>query len=152
MLTVGTEAPDFELPDQHGEPVRLSDYEGETVVLYFYPQAGTEGCTTEACSFRDNWDAFQEVGVQVLGLSTDTIEDNAAFASEENLPFPVLSDPEGEVADAYESFGTVEVDDETLDIAFRNTYVIGPGGDIQAVYEDVSPEAHATEILEDIAD
>lgn len=152
MLTVDTKAPDFELPDQDGEPVRLSDYAGETVVLYFYPRAGTEGCTTEACSFRDNWDAFQDAGVQVLGVSTDPIEDNAAFAAEQNLPFPVLSDPEGEVADAYESFGTVEVDGETFDIAFRNTYVIGPEGDIQAVYEDVSPEVHATEILEDIAD
>lgn len=150
MLAVGARAPDFERPDQDGTPTRLSDYRGQTVVLYFYPQAGTEGCTTEACSFRDNWDAFQDADVQVLGVSTDPVEDIAAFAEEQELPFPLLSDPDGDVADAYESFGTVEVDGETLEIAFRNTYVIGPEGRIQSVYKDVSPDAHATEILEDI--
>lgn len=151
MLDEGSRAPDFELPDQDGSPTRLSDYRGQTVVLYFYPQAGTEGCTTEACSFRDNWDAFQDADVQVIGVSTDPVEDIAAFADEQDLPFPLLSDPEGDVADAYESFGTVEVDGQTLEIAFRNTYVIGPEGRIQSVYRDVSPEAHATEILDEIA-
>lgn len=150
MLDEGSPAPDFELPDQDGSPTRLSDYRGQTVVLYFYPQAGTEGCTTEACSFRDNWDAFQDADVQVIGVSVDPVEDIAAFADEQDLPFPLLSDPEGDVADAYESFGTVEVDGQTFDIAFRNTYVIGPEGRIQFVYRDVSPEAHATEILGDI--
>lgn len=151
MLDEGSRAPDFELPDQDGSPTRLSDYRGQTVVLYFYPQAGTEGCTTEACSFRDNWDAFQDADVQVIGVSVDSVEDIAAFADEQDLPFPLLSDPEGDVADAYESFGTVEVDGQTLEIAFRNTYVIGPEGRIQSVYRDVSPEAHATEILDEIA-
>lgn len=152
MPTVGEQAPDFELPNQDGEPTSLADFRGQTVVLYFYPQAGTEGCTTEACSFRDNWDAYVDADVQVIGVSMDPVEDNAAFAEAEDLPFPLLSDPSGEVPRAYDSFATVEVDGQELDIAVRNTFVIGPDGTVQSVYEDVSPEAHATEILADIAE
>lgn len=152
MPTVGSQAPDFELPDQEGEPTSLTDFRGQTVVLYFYPQAGTEGCTNEACSFRDNWDAFVDAGIQIIGVSMDTVDENAAFAEAENLPFPVLSDPSGEVPRAYDSFDTVEVDGQQLEIAVRNTFVIGPEGAVRSVYEDVSPEAHATEILADIAD
>ena len=151
MLEPGDDAPDFELPDQDGEPTSLDDFRGRTVVLYFYPQAGTEGCTTQACSFRDNWDAFAEADVQVIGVSTDPVEDNEAFAAAEDLPFPLLSDPSGEVPQAYDSFDTVEHEGQLFDIALRNTFVIGPDGRIEAVYEDVAPEAHAEEILEDIA-
>lgn len=152
MLNVGEAAPDFELPDQDGEPTSLADFDGQTVVLYFYPKAGTKGCTTEACSFRDNWDAFVDADVQVIGVSMDSVEENAEFAEAEDLPFPLLSDPAGEVPRAYDSFDTVEVDGQQLEIAVRNTFVIGPNGTVQSVYEDVSPEAHATEILSDIAD
>lgn len=152
MPSVNSEAPEFELPDQDGDPTSLSDFRGRTVVLYFYPQAGTKGCTAEACSFRDNWGAFVDAEVQVLGVSTDPVEDNAAFAEAEDLPFPLLSDPSGEVPRAYDSFDTVEVDGQQLEIAVRNTFVIGPEGTVQSVYQDVSPEAHADEILADIAD
>lgn len=150
MLEPGDTAPDFERPDQHSEPVRLSDYRGETVVLYFYPMAGTSGCTDEACSFRDRWDAYQEADVQVIGVSTDTVEDQAAFAANHDLPFPLLADPEGEVAGAYDSLDAVEHEGELVDIALRNTFIVGPDGTIQAIYEDVSPEAHAEAILEDL--
>lgn len=151
MLEPGDDAPDFELPDQDGEPSRLADFRGQPLVLYFYPKAGTSGCTTQACSFRDNWEAFLDEGIQVLGVSTDPVEDIAAFAESESLPFPLLSDPDGEVAKAYESLDTVEHEGQLFDIALRNTFVIGPDGTVQSVYEDVAPEAHAEEILEDLA-
>lgn len=151
MLETEQQSPDFELPDQDGTPRRLSEFEGRTVVLYFYPKAGTEGCSREARNFRDNWDAFEEAGVQVLGVSTDPPEANRQFKEDNDLPFPLLSDVDGEVASAYESYGTTEVDGETFEIAFRNTYVIDEDGVIVGVYEDVSPEHHAEEILADLS-
>lgn len=150
MLARGDTAPDFELPDENGDPVRLSDYEGQRVVLYFYPKAHTGGCTTEAVGFRDNWAAFEDAGVAVIGVSADPIDDIASFKAEHDLPFPLLSDPEGDVASRYETFGSTEIRGETYDIAFRNTYVIGENGEIERVYEDVDPEGHAGEIIDDL--
>lgn len=150
MLEPGTEAPDFELPDQDGEQVSLSDFEGRRVVLYFYPRADTPGCTKEACSFRDTWEEFEERDVVVLGVSNDPVENLGPFAEKYDLPFTLLSDEDGSVATAYDSYGTIEIEGETYDIALRNTFLVGPDGQIEAVYEDVSPEGHAEEILEDI--
>lgn len=149
MLETGQSAPDFELPDETGEPVSLSTFEGQTVVLYFYPKARTPGCTTEAQGFRDNWTAFEEAGIQVLGISADPPEELEKFKQEEDLPFPLLSDVDGDVASAYESYGTREIRGQTYEIAFRNSYVVDESGDIAAVYEDVSPEDHAEEVLDD---
>lgn len=147
MLNEGEDAPDFALPDQDGDTVELSDYRGETVVLYFYPKADTPGCTAQACSFRDAYDEFEERGVTVLGISTDTVADIAAFAEKHDLPFTLLADENGEVARDYDSFAVKEMRGEEWEIAQRNTYVIGPDGTIQAVYEGVSPEGYAEEIL-----
>lgn len=147
MLQPGEPAPDFELLNHDGEPVRRSDFEGETLILYFYPKAGTEGCTAQACSFRDSWDAFEETDAQVVGVSTDSVEEIRAFRDRQNLPFPLLSDEDGDVARAYDTFDTVEIDGDTFDIARRNTFVIDESGTIDAVYEDVSPEGHATEMI-----
>ncbi|MFB6210152.1 MAG: peroxiredoxin [Halobacteriales archaeon] len=150
MLSRGELAPDFELPNQDGDPVALSDYSGERVVLYFYPRADTRGCTIEAKDFRDHWDAFVDADVTVLGISNDPVEDLAAFAEKYDLPFELLSDEDGAVASAYETYGTVEIDGETSEIALRNTYVIASDGTIERVYEDVSPDGHAKEILADL--
>jgi peroxiredoxin Q/BCP len=151
MLDPGTQAPDFELPNQDGETVSLSDFEGERVVLYFYPRAHTRGCTIEAEAFRDDYDGFVEAGVTVLGVSNDPVEAIADFHDDHDLQFDLLSDEDGAVAREYESFGTVEMEGEEHDIAFRNTYVIGPDGAIERVYEGVSPADHARELLEDLA-
>lgn len=145
MLSVGDEAPDFELPDQSGEPTRLSDYRGQRVVLYFYPKADTPGCTKEACSFRDVYGEFETQGLVVLGVSTDPVEELQAFAEKYRLPFRLLADTEGKVARAYDSLGSGQTTAE------RNTYVVDEEGHIAAVYESVSPEAHADEILRDVA-
>ena len=147
MLELDQLAPEFGLPDQNGNTVRLSDFEGKRVVLFFYPRAGTRGCTAEACSFRDAWDDFERNGIAVLGISNDPVEEILAFKREEDLPFTLLSDESGEVATAYESYGAVERNGETRRIAFRNTYVIDEDGYIERAYEDVSPENHAEEIL-----
>lgn len=143
MLTEGDRAPDFELSDHRGEPVQLSDYRGQRVVLYFYPKADTPGCTKEACSFRNAYDEFEEQGIAVLGVSTDSVDDLEAFAEKYDLPFRLLADPDGEVAQVYESLAS------GTPVAQRNTFVIDKEGRIASVYEGVSPEGHAEEILQD---
>lgn len=152
MLEVGQTAPSFELPDQTGTTRSLSEFEGQRVVLYFYPKANTPGCATEAQGFRDRYEKFQERDVTVVGVSADTVEEIESFSESEELPFTLLSDEDGEVASEYESFGTREIRGETWEIAFRNTYVIGPDGVIEATYEGVSPEEHPEQVLEKIAE
>ena len=149
MLDVGAEAPEFTLENQHGETVSLEDFRSRRIV-YFYPRADTPGCTAEACGFRDAWDAFEERGTVVLGISDDTVTDLADFAAEYDLPFELLSDPDGEVADAYDSYGEKELGGNTFDGVFRNTYVVDEDGRIEGVYEGVSPEGHAEELLADL--
>ena len=147
MLDVGTAAPDFELSDHAGEPVRLSDH--DRVVLYFYPRADTPGCTTEACEFRDLADEFAERGVTVLGVSDDPVRMLATFREKYDLPFRLLSDPDGEVASAYDSSGERQVFGSTVTGTFRNTYVV-EDGDITHAYEGVTPEGHAEAVLADL--
>jgi peroxiredoxin Q/BCP len=152
MLSVGDEAPDFELPDQNGQTVSLSDFEGEYVVVYFYPRANTPGCTTEACEFRDAADEFEARDVTVLGISDDPVSDLEAFGDEHDLSFPLLSDEDGAVASAYGSYGEKNMFGNTFDGVFRNTYVVAPDGTVALAYEDVSPEGHAEQILADLDD
>jgi peroxiredoxin Q/BCP len=147
MLSEGEPAPDFELPNQDGEPVALSDYDDQYVVVYFYPRADTPGCTTEACSFRDNWDEYEQRDVPVLGISDDPVEDLKDFAEKYDLPFDLLSDEDGSVSSAYDSYGEKNVFGNEVEGVFRNTYVVGPDGDIVAAFEGVDPEEHADEVL-----
>ena len=151
MLDVGDPAPEFELPDQRGETVSLSDFEGQRLVVYFYPRADTPGCTTEACGFRDNWDAYEQRDVAVVGISDDPVDDLADFAEEYDLPITLLSDEDGAVASEYDSYGEKNMFGNTFDGVFRNTYVVDEDGRIVAVYEDVDPEGHAEAILTDLS-
>ena len=148
MLDVGTAAPPFRLPDQDGTTVSLEQFRGDRVVVYFYPRADTPGCTTEACGFRDSHDEFERRGVAVLGVSDDPVEDLADFAATYDLPFRLLSDADGAVARAYDSWGEKQVFGTTVEGAFRNTYVVGPDGRIEHAFEGVSPDGHAEEILD----
>lgn len=150
MLAEGTQAPDFTLPDQQGDPVTLSDYRGSWVVVYFYPRADTPGCTKEACSIRDNWEGFAERDIDVIGISDDHVEDLADFAEKYSLPFTLVSDESGEVSEAYNSYGEKEVFGDIVEGVYRNTYVIDPDGNIALAYEGVSPDNHADELLADI--
>ncbi|AFK20390.1 thioredoxin-dependent thiol peroxidase [Haloferax mediterranei ATCC 33500] len=150
MLEIGDEAPDFELSDQHGDTVSLSDFHGEHVVVYFYPRADTPGCTTEACGFRDAWDEFEARDVAVIGISDDPVSDLDSFTEKYDLPFTLLSDEDGSVSTKYDSYGEKNMFGNTFDGVFRNTYIVGPDGAIEQVYEGVSPEGHAEAILDDI--
>lgn len=150
MLSVGDTAPGFELPNQDDDPIALTDFEGERVIVYFYPRANTDGCTKEAHSFRDAWDELVERGISVIGISDDPEKDLKKFESDHELPFHLLSDEDGAVASKYDSYGEKNMFGNTFDGVFRNTYVIDECGNIEYVYENVSPEDHAREILTDI--
>lgn len=152
MLDVGSPAPSFSLPNASGNTVSLADYAEQWRVVYFYPRADTPGCTTEACEFRDRWASFAENDVAVLGISDDPVDDLADFREEYSLPFELLSDEDGSVASAYASYGEKQMFGNTFDGVFRNTYVIDPSGTIATVFESVTPEGHADEILKSIPD
>jgi len=152
MLDVGDDAPEFELPNQRGETVARSDFDGQRLVVYFYPRADTEGCTLEARGFDEALARFEDRDVGVVGISDDPVDDLESFADEYDFGFDLLSDEFGEVATLYDSYGEKRMFGNTFDGVFRNTYLVGPDGRIEAVYEDVTPEGHAEEILADLAD
>lgn len=146
VVNIGEPAPEFSLVNQHGETVKLSDYQGKWVVLYFYPKNNTPGCTKEACSFRDDISAFEKLHVQVLGLSIDNQTSHANFASKYKLPFPLLADADGKVAEAYGAMTNLYL----VKLAKRYTYVIDPTGKVAKVYTNVNPKEHAKQLLEDL--
>jgi peroxiredoxin Q/BCP len=143
---VGDEAPAFRLKDQSGNWVSLDQFRGKWVTLYFYPKADTPGCTKEACEFRDNIFAFEEIGATILGVSLDDVKDQKAFAEKYSLPFPLLSDAEGETAKAYGVHNSIL----GFKMAKRETFIIGPDGRIAKHYAKVDPKTHSTEVLGDL--
>ena len=145
MKRAGERAPDFALCDAQGREVRLSDFRGKRVVLYFYPKDDTPGCTAQACGLRDAYDAFVRHGAVVLGVSADDAASHAAFGQKYRLPFALLSDPQREAIDAYSVWG--EKRGGRMGI-LRTTFLIGPDGTIERVWEQVRPEQHAQEILQ----
>lgn len=142
-------APDFTLPDQTGTDRSLSDYAGKWLILYFYPKDDTPGCTTEACSFRDEYDYLQEKGLGVVGISKDSVKSHAKFAEKFNLKFPLLADPDHEVIESYGAWGPKKFMGREFLGTHRNTYLINPDGQIAKVYEGVTPKGHAGQILKD---
>jgi peroxiredoxin Q/BCP len=149
-LQVGDRAPDFSLPDGEGNLVQLADLTGKRVVLYFYPRDNTPGCTKEACSFRDAYTEFQARNIVVLGVSTDDAKAHTKFTTKYQLPFPLLTDEEGKVAAAYDSYGLKKLMGKEYMGISRKTFVIGPDRRIEKIYQKVKPDAHATEILQDL--
>jgi peroxiredoxin Q/BCP len=150
-LKPGDSAPDFSLPDADGNTVTLSDFRGKWVVLYFYPRDNTPGCTKEACGFRDTYLDYQSNNVVVLGVSTDDAKSHTKFSTKFNLPFPLLSDVDGQVATAYESYGLKKFMGKEYMGVYRNTFVIDPDGKIANVYHKVKPDNHAIDLLADLA-
>jgi peroxiredoxin Q/BCP len=147
MLEAGSTAPDFELTDDQGRRVRLRDFRGRRVVLYFYPKDGTPGCTREACSFRDVHAELQRAGVVVLGVSPDTPQSHAAFRQRHGLPFPLLSDPEGKVAQAYGAWAQKNLYGRKRWGVARTTFLVGPDGRVERVWRRVRPDGHGEEVL-----
>ena len=147
MLEVGTKAPDFILPDQHGNPVRLSDFLGQKVVLYFYPRDNTPGCTRQACAFGVAYGQLQAKGVVVIGVSKDTVTSHEKFAAKHALPFLILSDPEHRVIEAYDVWKEKKLYGKVSMGVVRSTYVIDEHGVIEKVFEKAKPDTNAAEIL-----
>lgn len=146
-ISAGTQAPDFTLPDDEGRIHSLSDYRGKPVVLYFYPKDNTSGCTKEACSFRDDYSAYQEAGVTILGVSPDSSKSHANFRAKYELPFTLLADTEREVLKAYGAWGLKKMYGREYEGVLRTTFLIGKDGKILKVFEKVKPANHSTEIL-----
>jgi peroxiredoxin Q/BCP len=151
MLEPGDSAPPITLSDHRGETVTVDPGDARYTVAYFYPRADTPGCTAEACGFRDEWDVFEAADVAVFGISDDPVDDLASFAASYDLPFRLLSDPDGDVASAYDAYGEKQLFGNTFDGVFRNTYVLDDEGTVVLAYEGVSPEDHAVEIMDDVA-
>ncbi len=147
-----TIAPDFTLIDQFGTEQRLSYYRGKWVVLYFYPKDNTPGCTTEACSFRDNFSELTKQGIVVLGVSKDSVASHQKFATKHNLPFLLLSDPDHQVIEQYSAWGEKKFMGKLFLGILRMTYLINPAGEIAKVYPKVNPSVHTAGILRDFAE
>ena len=142
----GEAAPSFSLRDQTGATRSLADYNGRWLVLYFYPKNDTPGCTTEACSFRDDIFKFREMGVEVVGVSLDDVESHQAFAEKYSLPFTLLSDADQETAKAYGVLGKMG----PMSYAKRETFIIAPDGTIAKHYEKVKPDEHSAQVIGDL--
>lgn len=143
---VGDPAPEFSLMDQNGETQTLEQYRGRWVAVYFYPKDDTPGCTTQACNFRDNIFAFRERDAVILGVSLDDVESHVEFAEKYSLPFPLLSDSKGEVAEQYGVVRNLGI----IKMAKRQTFLIGPDGRIAKHYEKVDVDTHSKTILADL--
>ena len=147
MLQEGTTAPDFTLEASGGGTASLSDYRGQIVVLYFYPKDDTPGCTTEACNFRDDYSEIQAAGAVVLGVSPDSVRSHDKFMLKYELPFPLLSDPDHQVAEMYGAWGEKKMYGRTYMGIIRSTYVIDEEGMIVKVFPKVRPKAHSEQVL-----
>jgi peroxiredoxin Q/BCP len=148
VIEEGAEAPEFELPDQDGETHRLSDYRGQTVVLYFYPKADTPGCTTQACGVRDRRADYEKAGAVVLGVSPDEPEALRKFADKYGLPFTLLGDADHRVAEAYGTWGEKKMYGRTFMGVSRSTFIIDPEGRVAKVFPKVKPAEHDDLVLE----
>lgn len=150
-LQIGDPAPDFTLPNQAGESINLSQFKGQRVVIYFYPKDDTPGCTKEACNFRDQWGAFEQHGITVLGISKDGATSHAKFIAKYSLPFTLLSDGEPcPVATAYESYGLKKFMGKEYMGMMRHTFVVDADGKLEKFYTKVKAETMADTILSDL--
>ena len=146
-LKEGMKAPDFRAKSSDGGQISLSDFKGKTVVLYFYPKDDTPGCTKEACSFRDSEAELRRLGVVVLGVSKDSIESHGKFKGKYGLNFPLLSDPEGKILEAYGVYKEKSIFGKTALGIERSTFLIDGGGVIRKIWRGVKVDGHSGEVL-----
>ena len=150
-LSPGDKAPDFDLTDDAGKQLRLSDLRGKRVVLYAYPAAMTPGCTTQACDFRDSLDSLHAAGIEVIGISPDKPEKLAKFREKEGLTFPLVSDPDKSVLTAYGAFGEKSMYGKTVQGVIRSTFVVGEDGTLEAAQYNVKATGHVAKLRRELA-
>jgi thioredoxin-dependent peroxiredoxin len=148
LITSGVQAPDFSLPDENNVTRRLSDFYGRPVVLYFYPKDDTTGCTIEACSIRDDYSAYENKGLIVLGVSPDSPQSHAKFKAKYSLPFSLLSDEGHKICSQYGVWGPKKFRGREYEGVKRTTFLIDSSGRIAKVFENVKPAEHSAELLE----
>ena len=146
-ISVGIPAPDFNLLDDINTPRHLSDFRGQPVILYFYPADDTPGCTKEACNFRDDYSAYQNTGVTILGVSPDSVKSHVKFKNKFQLPFPLLADEDHKICNLYEVWGPKKFMGKSYEGVLRTTFLIDSQGNIAHVFENVRPAEHSAEVL-----
>ncbi|MCX8105578.1 MAG: thioredoxin-dependent thiol peroxidase [Ignavibacterium album] len=152
MVEEGKKAPDFTLPDQNGNKVKLSDLKGKYVVLYFYPKDDTSGCTKEACNFRDAFPKFQNIDAVILGVSPDSIASHKKFAEKYKLPFQLLADEDKKVVEKYGVWKEKSMYGKKYMGVERTTFIIDPDGKIKKIFPKVKVDNHHQEVLEALKD
>jgi peroxiredoxin Q/BCP len=150
-LAEGDPAPEFSLPDSTGKPVSLSDFRGQSVVVYFYPAAGTPGCTKQACDFRDNLAELNDAGFTVLGISPDKPAKLAKFVTDEGLTFPLLSDENRAVLTEWGAYGEKQSYGRTITGVIRSTFVVSPDGKIAKALYNVKATGHVAKLRKDLS-
>ena len=150
-LEAGDKAPAFSLPDADGNTVKLSDYKGRKVIVYFYPAASTPGCTKEACDFRDNLAELNDSGIDVVGISPDKPEKLAKFRDAQSLTFPLLSDPDKQVLTAWGAFGEKKMYGKTVQGVIRSTFLVDEKGKIEVAQYNVRATGHVAKLRKDLS-
>ena len=150
MLLEGSKAPDFTLEDQDGNPVSLSDFKGQKILIWFYPKASTPGWIIEGQGLRDEFKNFKEKNTSILGMSADSVKAQNNFCTKQAFPFPLLSDPEKKTIRAYEALGIKKMYGREYEGIFRVSYLIDEKGIVEKVYKKVKPKEHAKEVLSDL--
>jgi peroxiredoxin Q/BCP len=154
-LAPGDLAPDFSAtavggPYRDGQTIKLSDFRGQTVIIYFYPKDDTPGCTTQACGIRDKYEPFLQAGAAVFGVSVDSVESHAKFIAKHHLPFPLISDQRQEIVEAYGVWIEKTKEGKSYMGTERSTFVIRPNGRIKSIFRSVNAEEHADAVLENL--
>ena len=145
-LKAGRKAPDFSLPDSHNSIHNLSDYQGQWLILFFYPKDNTPGCTVEACQFRDSYSDISAINAKIVGISTDSTESHAHFTNRQQLPFSLLSDNTGAISKLYGSLFKLG----PIKFCKRHSFIIDPQGNIAKIYRKVTPSSHSQQIMADL--
>lgn len=149
-LEIGDQAPAFTLPNDSGETTSLADYQGKRVLVYFYPRANTPGCTTEACDFRDSLTQLNDLGIEMVGISPDTVDKLVSFREKNNLTFPLLADPDKNVLKEWGAFGEKKNYGKIVEGVIRSTFLVGADGTIELALYNVRATGHVARVIREL--